>query len=144
MKPPVENNAKIYTDVQGLNKLKNLAKQQDGKAVKQVAQQFEALFLQTILKNMRAGNKALGANLLGSHQLETYNQLHDHQLALSLSGSGIGLADQIAKHIETQFPLKNSPKTNDKTTEGSPDVAGKLDPADWRVRAGIKKTEKNR
>ena len=45
--------AGIYTDFDGLARLKGQASEQTPEAKKEVAQQFEALFIQIMLKSMR-------------------------------------------------------------------------------------------
>lgn len=117
MASPIDS-AKIYANFQGINKLKTAAKQHDKAAAKEVAQQFEALFLQTMLKNMRSANKTVGGDFLSSNQLDTYHDLYDKQLALTLSKSGVGLADAILKQIEYQQSLKIPAKSPDNKGAG--------------------------
>lgn len=72
-----------------LSTLRRDARRLEPGAVHQVARQFEALFLREVLSNVRAG--ALAKDVLGSDQLETYQEMFDAQLADSLaSGGGIG------------------------------------------------------
>lgn len=110
------NNTDVYTDFSGLAKLKNQAKQDSPEAIKEVAKQFEALFVQNLLKTMRQAKLADG--ILDSEQTETYQELHDQQLALHLSNSsGIGLAEVIAKQLSS----KNSNVANtEQQTQAEP------------------------
>jgi flagellar protein FlgJ len=64
-----------------------------------VAGQFEALFIQQLLKNMRAGE--LGEPLFGdSDQHRMYQEMMDQQLAANMSsGRGIGLADMLVHQL---------------------------------------------
>lgn len=91
--------AALYTDFQGLESLKMGAEQRSPEAIKAVSQQFEALFMQMMLKSMRDASQVEG--LFESDQSETYLDLHDKQLITSLSSSanGIGLADIIARQL---------------------------------------------
>lgn len=91
--------ASVYTSFAGLNQLKALAAQGGGAALKQVAQQFEAVFTQMMLKSMRQAS--FGGGIFDSHESETYQSLFDQQLALTLSTSGKGLG--IATMIERQL-----------------------------------------
>ncbi len=90
--------ASVYTDFRGTAKLKASAAADGRAARRETAEQFEALFLQTMLKEMRKAGH--GDALFGSDQLELYQDMLDKQLAISLSGSGgIGLADIIERQL---------------------------------------------
>lgn len=90
--------ASIYTDFNGLAKLKQGAREQTPAAIKQVASQFESVFLTMVLKSMRDAKLADGA--LDSKQSEFYRDMYDQQMALHLAGKpGIGLADLIVKQL---------------------------------------------
>lgn len=90
--------ADVYTDFNGLAKLKNEAKNDSPAALKEAAKQFEAIFLNTILKGMRQAKLADGA--LDNEQSKFYNDMYDQQLALNLAGKpGIGLAGMIEKQL---------------------------------------------
>jgi flagellar protein FlgJ len=91
-------NADVYTDFNGLAKLKNQARKDSPEALKEVAKQFEAIFISNVLKSMRAAKLADGA--MDNDQSKFYNDMYDQQLAVHLSGSpGVGLADLIAKQL---------------------------------------------
>lgn len=95
--------ADVYTDFSGLAKLKAQARKDSPEAVKEVAKQFESIFLNNVLKSMREAKLADGA--LDNEQSKFYNDMYDQQLAVHLSGSpGVGLADLIAKQLS---PDKN-------------------------------------
>jgi flagellar protein FlgJ len=86
-------------DVNGLSALKRQAKADDPKALKAAAQQFEALFLQMVLKSMRDATPKEG--LFDSEQTRLYESLLDQQLAQVMAGSrnGTGLAALIEKQL---------------------------------------------
>ena len=91
-------NADVYTDFNGLAKLKNQARKESPEALKEVAKQFESIFLNNVLKSMREAKLADGA--LDNDQSKFYNEMYDQQLAVHLSGSpGVGLADLIVKQL---------------------------------------------
>ncbi len=97
-------NASLALDSRGLEALKMQARQDPQAALKGVSQQFEAVFLQTLLKSMR---QALpGGGLLDSDQTRTYVSMLDQQMAQSLSAKGIGLADVMLRQLaHGQAPL---------------------------------------
>lgn len=94
----------VYTDFNGLAKLKTEAKQQSAESIKEVAQQFESIFIGMVLKSMRAA-KLTDGGLMDSDQSKMFQDMYDQQLSVELGGKpGIGLADVIAKQL--------SPKEN--------------------------------
>ena len=52
--------AAVYTDFQGLMRLKTEAGKQTPEAIQETARQFEALFVQTMLKAMRDASPGEG------------------------------------------------------------------------------------
>ncbi len=89
-----------YHDFSGLAALRVDAQQDSQQAIEPVAKQFEALFLQMMLKSMCDAVPEGG--LFDSRGGELYQEMHDKQLAVTLSEQGgIGLADAIAKQLAT-------------------------------------------
>ncbi|MCK7583271.1 MAG: rod-binding protein [Chromatiales bacterium] len=72
-------------DSQALAGLKRAARdgQPSADTLKQVASQFEALFLQMMLKSMREAS--FGDDLFGSEQTEFYRDMYDQQLSVTLA-----------------------------------------------------------
>jgi len=96
-------NADVYTDFNGLAKLKGQARKESPEALKEVAKQFESIFLNNVLKSMRQAKLADGA--MDNDQSKFYNDMYDQQLAVHLSGSpGVGLADLIVKQLSPDKP----------------------------------------
>lgn len=89
-------------DVSGLATLKRQAKAGDPASNKAVAKQFEALFLQMVLKSMRDATPHEG--LFDSEQTQMYQSLLDQQLGQVLGGShrGTGLAAMIEAQLARQ------------------------------------------
>jgi len=87
------------TDFSQYAGLRKAAGQQDPAALREVANQFEALFLQTMLKSMREAS--LGDPLFGdSNQQEMYQGMLDQQLAVEMaSGKGVGLSDMLVRQL---------------------------------------------
>ncbi len=65
---------------------------------KQVAQQFEAMFIQQLLKQARQASGMKG--LLDSDQTRLVQSMSDEQSALQLSDPGIGLAQALLQQIQ--------------------------------------------
>lgn len=86
-------------DVQSLAQLKTDLRKDDPQALKTVARQFEAIFLQMMLKSMRAATPQTGP--FESDQTRLYQELLDSQLAQVMASSkgGTGLAAVIERQI---------------------------------------------
>lgn len=101
----------VYTDLQGLTRLKAAVRGNSPEAGRTVAKQFEALFIQMMLKSMREAS--MGDELFGSDQVNTYRDMFDQQLSLSLAnGSGIGLANTMLQ----QLGGRGTPQSSDTDT----------------------------
>jgi len=87
-----------YTDQSSLTQLKKGAREKSPDAIKQVAKQFESLFVQMMLKSMR---DTLPENeLFGSNAEKMYQDMYDKQLSTQISNSrGIGLANVIERQL---------------------------------------------
>ena len=84
--------ADVYADFAGLAQLRLDAARDSASALPGVAKQFEALFLQMMLKSMRAATP--GDPLLSGEGSRMYRDLFDQQVSLELAkGKGIGIAD---------------------------------------------------
>ena len=97
------SDAGLYTDFSGLTKLRAQATGQSefaaDAAAKEVAEQFESLFLQMMLKSMR--DATVPGESAESEQTKFYQEMFDKQIALDLAnkGDGIGLAKMLEKQI---------------------------------------------
>ncbi len=92
----------FYADPQGLAQLRAQARaggtEQSPETLRAVAGQFEALFVQMMLKNMRAAS--LGDGAFDSEQSRFYQGMFDQQIAVELSqGQGLGLADVLVRQL---------------------------------------------
>lgn len=75
-----------------------LSSSPDRDTIREVAQQFESLFVQTMLKSMRAATP--GDSLLGGHGEDQYRKMFDQQMSLQISrGPGLGLAPMIERQM---------------------------------------------
>lgn len=111
--------AGIATDFQGLGKLRASARQNDRSAIRETAEQFEALFLQTMLKSMRQAS--IGDSLMGSDQANMYRDMMDQQLSIDLSKrGGIGLADVIERQLD---PAQGKQRINQTPQYTQPSLA---------------------
>ena len=90
------------SDIQGLDRLRRAAQSGDKAALEEAARQFEGIFLQMMLKSMRAAQDVLADenSPFNSEQVKFYRDMHDQQLATDLATKGsVGLADIIVKQL---------------------------------------------
>jgi flagellar protein FlgJ len=88
----------VYTDFQGLSGLRARAKDNSEETLREVAGQFEALFIQMMLKSMRDAN--LGEGLMDSDHTKTYQSMFDKQIAIDLSKrQGLGLTEMLVQQL---------------------------------------------
>ncbi|MEX1199982.1 MAG: flagellar assembly peptidoglycan hydrolase FlgJ [Methylophaga sp.] len=83
-------------DFHGLNQLRESAGKADqaDQTLRQVAAQFESLFVSLMLKSMRQAE--LSEGIFDSEQSDMYRDMADQQLAMDMSASGgLGLQDMI-------------------------------------------------
>lgn len=90
--------AGVYTDFGGFAALRRDATNDAGRALEEVARQFEALFLQQILKQSRS--ESLGDDLLGGDSVGQYTEMFHQQLALEMAnGEGTGLREVLLRQL---------------------------------------------
>ena len=97
-------------DFQGLGQLRAQAAQTkdvaSNPALRKAAEQFEAMFLQVMIKTMReatASNEE--GDLMGSSTTKTYEALFDQEIAQEMAKKGgVGLANMLVKSFERNQP----------------------------------------
>lgn len=95
-----------YFDFSTLSALKNKAKSDPRAALKQVAGEFESIFLKMMMKSMR--DASFGDPLFDSESAKIYRDMYDDQLSVELSrNGGVGLADMLVKQMEHYLPSQN-------------------------------------
>lgn len=96
----IASDARIYTDLQGLEQLRHDYEKNPNAVKKEVAKQFESILIQMMLKSMRDANKSFTSDLLSTDQMDFYQDIFDKQLALAISDRGIGFAEAVEKNID--------------------------------------------
>lgn len=93
--------SRLALDAQSVGQLRLQAKTDPVAGARAAAQQFEALFLNMMLKSMRDATPREG--LFDDSNTQLYTSMLDSQLAQSLSkGKGIGLADMLVRQMQAQ------------------------------------------
>ena len=93
-------------DFAGLAQMRAGAVEGDEKVTKEVAQQFEAIFINMMLKSMREATDRSG--LLDSETTKTYESMFDQQLSTELSANG---TFGIAQALQSQLNQSPAAKT---------------------------------
>lgn len=110
-------------DIQGLDALRQGAKKGERAALEETAKQFEAIFVNMMLKSMRAAEDVLAdeKSPFNSQQVKFYRGMHDQQLASDIATNGnIGLAEAIVRQLDPQGSgvMPASALRNDATLDG--------------------------
>jgi len=91
----------IFNDIGYLGSLRAEAASAPNKAINEVASQFEALFVQQMMKSMR--DAVPKSDLMNSDHLDTYQAMADQQMAVNLSQQGgIGIARMLVEQMQTR------------------------------------------
>lgn len=94
-------------DSSDLNAVKLAAKRNQPEAIKAAAQQFEALFMNMMLKSMRDAAPQDGP--FDSQQSRMYTSMLDQKLSENFSRRGIGLADALTRQLTNNAGLAPVP-----------------------------------
>jgi peptidoglycan hydrolase FlgJ len=88
---------KFAYDTKGLDQLRQTARKDAPEALRSTAQQFEALFLNMVMKSMRDATPK--EDLFGSEQEKMMTGMLDQQLSQNLAKRGVGLADALVLQL---------------------------------------------
>jgi len=98
----------LFHDPRGLQALKREAVQDPSAAIRPVAKQFESVFLQMMLKSMRAATPEGG--LFNDDATRAYRDMLDNQMAVDLAGQGgIGMADMMVRQLAPTVRAGDAP-----------------------------------
>lgn len=98
-------------DAKSLNALKVAAsKENTPETIKEVAKQFEAIFMNMMLKSMREATPQ--ENQFDNDQSRTFIGMLDQQLSSNLASKGLGLSDILAKQLSQGGMLSGNPLSN--------------------------------
>lgn len=112
--------AQTAIDFKGLAELRRSATvdKDDQETLKQVAGQFESLFVTMMLKSMRQAS--LGKGIFDSDQSDMYRDMADQQLAMDISSTGsLGLRDVILRQLGGKVEPKSIKKAEQTVADPS-------------------------
>jgi flagellar protein FlgJ len=114
---------KLAFDSKSLDGLKQSAKDNSPESIKAAAKQFEALFMNMMLKSMRQAGGQDGA--FDNEQTRTYTSMLDQQLSQSMANRGIGLADALVRQL-TNNAVSQALQTDDATAGNGVGISGNI------------------
>lgn len=105
MSSPVDTStAKSYMDFSGLGELRGKAAQNQDKALKETAQQFEGMFIQMMMKSMRESVSKDEEG--GSEGESTFEAMFDREVAHKMAQrNSLGLADMLVRDHERRSQM---------------------------------------
>ena len=108
---PSTASAKSYLDFGALGELRGKAQRNEKGALRESAEQFEALFIQMMLKSMREASNVMKTDMFKSNAMETFEGMYDKELSMSMAKrNALGFADVVVRPLsQTQA----SPSTAD-------------------------------
>jgi peptidoglycan hydrolase FlgJ len=100
--------ASIYSDLGSLNAIREQGLTDEHGAVKKAAKEFEAFFMNMMLKSMRQSAEVIGENsLTGSEAEKMFVGMMDEQMSADLSQQGhLGIADLMMSQLERQYKTR--------------------------------------
>ncbi|WP_372525086.1 flagellar assembly peptidoglycan hydrolase FlgJ [Piscinibacter sp.] len=97
--------SKLATDTHGIDALRSRAATDPKAAIKETAKQFEALFMQELMKSMRQAQEAMSSGMLDNAGSKMGTEMLDTQFATKMTGLPGGLSDVIARQLERQMGI---------------------------------------
>jgi Rod binding domain-containing protein len=115
MSTPATSTTRSYLDFEGLGRLRGQAATSEGGAKKaaverETAQQFEAMFIQMMMKSMREATEK--GELMGSEAESTFQDMMDREVSVSMAKrESFGIAKMLMQNLQpsTQEALQNRP-----------------------------------
>jgi flagellar protein FlgJ len=94
------NSAKSYADFSALGELRGKAQRNESGALRESAQQFEALFIQMMMKSMREASNVMKSDMFQSNAMETFQGMYDKEISMQMaSRNSLGFADVVVKQM---------------------------------------------
>lgn len=102
--PKNDLSSNFALDTQSLGGLKQSAKSGSVDAMRGAATQFEALFVNQMMKSMREATP--GNGLLDNQQTKMFTSMLDQQMSQNIAKRGVGLADMLVRQLSLQSDAK--------------------------------------
>lgn len=119
--------SRLATDTHSIDSLRARAATDPKAAIKEVAKQFEALFMQELMKSMRQAQEAMSSGMLDNSGSKMGTEMLDTQFATKMTGLPGGLSEAIAKQLERQMGGASAPPViAPAAAAGAPAPGGKV------------------
>ena len=104
------NSINSYLDFAGLSNLRAKAKDDQASAAKEVGRQFEAMFVQMMMKSVRQANETIKSDLMGSSAVDTFEEMYHNELSqVMASNDAFGISDWLVQHVNNQSVQPSRP-----------------------------------
>lgn len=97
----------LAIDSKGLDSLRQAARQNSPEALKSAAKQFEALFMNMIMKSMREASPQ--DSIFDNDQSRMYTSMLDQQMSQNLANRGVGLAEVLVRQLSSTLSPQSLP-----------------------------------
>ncbi|KQV54238.1 MULTISPECIES: flagellar assembly peptidoglycan hydrolase FlgJ [unclassified Duganella] len=97
----------LAMDTKGMSELRQSARAGSPEALKATATQFEAMFVNMMMKSMRDATPQDG--LMDSQQSKMFTTMLDQQTSQDIAKKGLGLADVLVRQLSKTLPLDGVP-----------------------------------
>lgn len=114
------SSASMSSDTTDLNAIRRASRENSPDALKAAARQFEALFMNMMLKSMRSATSQ--DSMFNSEQTKLYTSMLDQELSQKFAKRGIGLADAMLRQMTQNTRPPQAELTQGKV--GQADSAG--------------------
>ncbi|MBW8847066.1 MAG: flagellar assembly peptidoglycan hydrolase FlgJ [Burkholderiales bacterium] len=106
----------LASDTRSVDQLRSIAARDPKAGIRETAKQFESLFMQEVMKSMRAST--LSSGMLDNNATQLGTDMLDTQFAGKLSGLPGGLSDAIQKQLQRQMGIQDlSPENVKKASQ---------------------------
>ena len=123
--PKLEAHQQIYGNGNAFSDLKKTAREDQQAALRPVAEQFEAMFLNQILKQAR--KVQFDDGFMDGKDADFYKDWYDQQLSQGLSTKGsLGLADKIVEQLSQKLPTMSAAQYHEQLTKNKENAQSDL------------------
>ena len=115
--------SKLYAqsnlDFDGLAELKAKANRDSIESAREVGNQFEAMFVQMMLKSMREASEPLKSELFDTKHIDTFEEMYHGELAQEISKKGpLGIGKWLIERLQEQGHIEPVKKHAKKSISG--------------------------
>jgi flagellar protein FlgJ len=112
---PLKSSDHLAIDAKGLDSLRRSARENSPEALKNAAKQFEALFMNMVMKSMREASPQ--DSLVDNDQSRMYTSMLDQQMTQNLASKGVGLAEVLIRQLSTTMAAQGLPPADGETSQ---------------------------